>query len=345
MKAISRSLALFVMAAFVLVTGAPVPQDAEAKIILKIPTQSARPGTPRADYLVRFEKAVEKRTNGEIDVQIFWANSLVHAKEALEAVQLGTADMADLAVGYFSDKIRLLQVAGLPFTISDPVKAWQGTERVLKQIPQASAELTKFGHVRSWVWPPRRAISLWPTIPSVTWRTSRARRSAPSAASRPRPSRLGGGIPVSTTGGEMYEALQRKTIDARILSFEAAQRFKTYEVAKYMSKHRDGLYRRRHHVHHQPEKVGFGLSKEHQKIILEEGDKAGRWEAQAMKDDDLKFQKYLKGKGVIIVDFSAEDREKWRNSPGVKKIAGDWAATMEKQGLPGKKTLAVFLGE
>ncbi len=343
MKAISRSLALLVMAAFVLVTGAPVPQDAEAKIILKIPTQSARPGTPRADYLVRFEKAVEKRTNGEIDVQIFWANSLVHAKEALEAVQLGTADMADLAVGYFSDKIRLLQVAGLPFTISDPVKAWQGTERVLKQIPEASAELTKFGH---------KVVGMTATAsyqlvahdPIRNLADLKGKKVGTFGRIAPKAIKAGGGIPVSTTGGEMYEALQRKTIDARILSFEAAQRFKTYEVAKYMSKIEMGCIAGVSMFTINQRKWD-SLSKEHQKIILEEGDKAGRWEAQAMKDDDLKFQKYLKGKGVIIVDFSAEDREKWKNSAGVQKIAGDWAATMEKQGLPGKKTLAVFLGE
>ena len=343
MKVITRSLAFFVMAAFVLVTGAPVPQDAEAKIILKVPTQSARPGTPRADYLVRFQKAVAERTKGEIEVQIYWANSLVHAKEALEAVQLGTADMADLAVGYFSDKIRLLQVAGLPFSVSDPVKAWQGTERVLKRIPEASAELTKFGH---------KVVGMTATAsyqlvghdPIRNLAELKGKKVGTFGRIAPKAIKAGGGIPVSTTGGEMYEALQRKTIDARILSFEAAQRFKTYEVAKYMSKIEMGCIAGVSMFTINKRKWD-SLSKEHQKIILEEGDKAGRWEAQAMKDDDLKFQKYLKGKGVIIVDFSAEDREKWKNSPGVQKIAGDWVAGMEKQGLPGKKTLAAFLGE
>ena len=343
MRVISRSLAFFVMAAFVCATGVAVPNDAEAKIILKVPTQSARPGTPRADYLVRFQKAVAERTKGEIEVQIYWANSLVHAKEALEAVQLGTADMADLAVGYFSDKIRLLQVAGLPFSVSDPVKAWQGTERVLKQIPEASAELTKFGH---------KVVGMTATAsyqlvahdPIRNLADLKGKKVGTFGRIAPKAIKAGGGIPVSTTGGEMYEALQRKTIDARILSFEAAQRFKTYEVAKYMSKIEMGCIAGVSMFTINKRKWD-SLSKEHQKIILEEGDKAGRWEAQAMKDDDLKFQKYLKGKGVTIVDFSAEDREKWKNSAGVQKIAGDWAATMEKQGLPGKKTLAVFLGE
>ena len=100
-------------------------------------TQSSRPGTPRADYLVHFKNGVAKRTNGEIEVQIYWANSLVHAKEALEAVQSGTADMADLAVGYFSDKIKLLQVAGLPFSVSDPVVARTGGMRLLREVPEA----------------------------------------------------------------------------------------------------------------------------------------------------------------------------------------------------------------
>jgi TRAP-type C4-dicarboxylate transport system substrate-binding protein len=335
--------AVFLMAGALCAAGVVVPEDAESKIILKVATHSARPGTPRADYMVHFKKAVAERTNGEVEVQIFWANSLVHAKEALEAVQLGTADMADLAVGYFSDKIRLLQVAGLPFTISDPVKAWQGTERVLKQIPEASAELTKFGH---------KVVGMTATAsyqlvahdPIRNLADLQGKKVGTFGRIAPKAIKAGGGIPVSTTGGEMYEALQRKTIDARILSFEAAQRFKTYEVAKYMSKIEMGCIAGVNTFTINKRKWD-SLSKEHQKILLEEGEKVGKWEAQAMKDDDVKFQKYLTAKGVKIVDFSASDREKWKNSPGVQQIAGDWVASMEKQGLPGKKALAAFLGK
>ena len=343
MRAIPKSLAFFLMAAFVCATGAAVPNDAQAKIILKVPTQSARPGTPRADYLVRFQKAVAERTKGEIEVQIYWANSLVHAKEALDAVQLGTADMADLAVGYFSDKIRLLQVAGLPFTISDPVKAWQGTERVLKQIPQASAELTKFGH---------KVVGMTATAsyqlvahdPIRNLADLKGKKVGTFGRIAPKAIKAGGGIPVSTTGGEMYEALQRKTIDQRIISYEAHVRFKTYEVAKYVSTIDIGAIAGVNTFTMNKGKWN-SLSKEHQKILLEEGEKVGVWEAQAMKDDETKFKKYLQDKGVEVVEFSAKDREKWKNSPGVKKIADDWVKGMEKLGLPGKKVLALYRGE
>ena len=343
MRALSRSLVVFVLAGLMCAAGVVLPGDAQSKIILKVPTQSARPGTPRADYLVRFQKGVAERTQGEIEVQIFWANSLVHAKEALEAVQLGTADMADLAVGYFSDKIRLLQVAGLPFSVADPVESWEGIYRVLQQVPEARAELAKFGHVIVG----QAATASYQLVahdPIRNLADLKGKKVGTFGRIAPKAIKAGGAIPVSTTGGEMYEALQRKTIDARILSFEAAQRFKTYEVAKYMSRIEMGCIAGVTMFTINQRKWD-SLSKAHQQILLEEGDKAGRWEAQAMKDDDLKFQKYLKGKGVVIVDFSAEDREKWKNSPGVRKIAGDWVASMEKLGLPGKKALDVFLGE
>ena len=343
MTAVSKSLAVFLMAGVLCVAGLATPEDAQSKIILKVATQSARPGTPRADYLVHFKEGVAKRTNGEIEVQIFWANSLVHAKEALEAVQLGTSDMADLALGYFSDKIKLMQVAGLPFSVSDPVEARNGGLRLLREVPEALAEITKFGHV---------VVGMTATAdyqlvahePIRNLAELKGKKVGTFGRIAPKAIQAGGAIPVSTTGGEMYEALQRKTIDARILSFEAAQRFKTYEVAKYMSTIRLGAIAGVNTFTINKRKWD-SLSKEHQKILLEEGEKVGAWEAQAMKDDDLKFQKYLQGKGVKIVQFSDADREKWKATPGVKKIASDWVASVEKAGLPGKRALEVFLGK
>ena len=343
MTAVAKSLAVFLMAGLLCAAGAVVPGDAESKIILKVATQSSRPGTPRADYIVHFQKGVAERTQGEIEVQIFRANSLVHAKEALEAVQLGTSDMADLALGYFSDKIKLMQVAGLPFSVSDPVEARNGGLRLLREVPEALAEITKFGHV---------VVGMTATAdyqhvahePIRNLAELKGKKVGTFGRIAPKAIQAAGAIPVSTTGGEMYEALQRKTIDARILSFEAAQRFKTYEVAKYMSTIRMGAIAGVNTFTINKRKWD-SLSKEHQKILLEEGERVGKWEAQAMKDDDLKFQKYLQGKGVKIVQFADADREKWKNTPGVKKIAADWVASVEKAGLPGKRALEVFLGK
>ena len=343
MAALSKSLVVLVLAGLMGVAGVTVPGDAQAKIILKVATQSSRPGTPRADYLVHFKNGVAKRTNGEIEVQIYWANSLVHAKEALEAVQVGTADMADLAVAYFSDKIKLLQVGTLPFSVSDPVKAREGGMRLLREVPEALAELTKFGHVFVGMTATAEYhLNSRGPIPDLA--ALKGKKVGTFGRIAPKAIQAGGAVSVSTTGGEVYEALQRKTIDARIMSFETVQRFKTYEVAKYVNTIAMGCIAGVTPLTISKKKWD-SLSKEHQKILLEEGERVGAWEAKAMRDDDVKFQNFLKGQGVKIVEFSRSDREKWKNSPGVKRIAGDWVKSVEALGLPGKKALAAYVGK
>ncbi len=343
MKALSRTLAVFLTAGLLCVAGVTVPGDAQAKIILKVATQSSRPGTPRADYLVHFKNGVAKRTNGEIEVQIYWANSLVHAKEALEAVQVGTADMADLAVAYFSDKIKLLQVGTLPFSVSDPVKAREGGMRLLREVPEALAELTKFGHVFVGMTATAEYhLNSREPIPDLA--ALKGKKVGTFGRIAPKAIQAGGAVSVSTTGGEVYEALQRKTIDARIMSFETVQRFKTYEVAKYVNTIAMGCIAGVTPFTINKDKWD-SLSKEHQKILLEEGERVGVWEAKAMRDDDVKFQNFLKSQGVKIIEFSRSDREKWKNTPGVKQIAGDWVKSVEALGLPGKKALAAYVGK
>ena len=343
MAALSKSLVVLVLAGLMGVAGVAVPDDAQAKIILKVTTQSTRPGTPRADYLVHFKNGVAKRTNGEIEVQIYWANSLVHAKEALEAVQVGTADMADLAVAYFSDKIKLLQVGTLPFSVSDPVKAREGGMRLLREVPEALAELTKFGHVFVGMTATAEYhLNSREPIPDLA--ALKGKKVGTFGRIAPKAIQAGGAVSVSTTGGEVYEALQRKTIDARIMSFETVQRFKTYEVAKYVNTIAMGCIAGVTPFTINKDKWD-SLSKEHQKILLEEGERVGVWEAKAMRDDDVKFQNFLKSQGVKIIEFSRSDREKWKNSPGVKQIAGDWVKSVEALGLPGKKALAAYVGK
>ena len=343
MAALSKSLVVLVLAGLMGVAGVTVPGDAQAKIILKVTTQSTRPGTPRADYLVHFKNGVAKRTNGEIEVQIYWANSLVHAKEALEAVQVGTADMADLAVAYFSDKIKLLQVGTLPFSVSDPVKAREGGMRLLREVPEALAELTKFGHVFVGMTATAEYhLNSREPIPDLA--ALKGKKVGTFGRIAPKAIQAGGAVSVSTTGGEVYEALQRKTIDARIMSFETVQRFKTYEVAKYVNTIAMGCIAGVTPFTINKDKWD-SLSKEHQKILLEEGERVGVWEAKAMRDDDVKFQNFLKSQGVKIIEFSRSDREKWKNSPGVKQIAGDWVKSVEALGLPGKKALAAYVGK
>jgi TRAP-type C4-dicarboxylate transport system substrate-binding protein len=142
----------------------------------------------------------------------------------------------------------------------------------------------------------------------------------------------------------MYEALQRGTIDARALSYESSKRFKLYEVAKYMSDVNLGMVAGVNLLSINQDRWN-SLSSANQKILLEEGNKAGEWEAQAMKDGNAVFKEFLEKKGMKMIKFSSKDREKWKGHPKIKAIADQWVASMEKKGLPGKRVLSIFLGK
>ncbi|MEE9612687.1 MAG: C4-dicarboxylate TRAP transporter substrate-binding protein [Desulfatiglandales bacterium] len=325
--------------AFVLV----MPDQARPETVLKLSTHSPGPGTPRTDYLVRFKKAVEKRTGGEVKVKIFWANSLVHAKELLEATQVGTVDLADLPVSYFSDKLRLIQVASLPFSVSDEVEQRDGLLRVIKKVPQVVKELERFKHVLLAV-TATSSYQLPSRSPIRNLADLQGKKVGTFGKTLPKVIQASGARPVSISGGEMYEALQRGTIDARALSYESSKRFKLYEVAKYMSDVNLGMVAGVNLLSINQD-IWKSLSSANQKILLEEGKKAGEWEAQAMKDGNAVFKEFLEKKGMKMIKFSSKDREKWKGHPNIKAIADQWVASMEKKGLPGKRVLSIFLGK
>ena len=258
----------------------------------------------------------------------------------MEAVQVGTTDIGHIAVSYFSDKLRLITVATLPFSVNDPVKMRNNALRVIAKVPEVRKEWERFGHV---------AVSVFSTgsfqLPSRTPIRNLADLQGKKVGGFgrivPKLMHAAGAVPVSISAGEMYQALQRGTIDARVLSYEATKRFKLYEVTKYISEVDLGGLAGVNLI-----TINRGrwesLTPEQRKIILEVGEEAGAWEAQAMKDGDVKFKQELVTKGMKVIKFSEDDRNKWKNSPAVKKLEQEWVEQREAQGLPGKRVLSLY---
>jgi TRAP-type C4-dicarboxylate transport system substrate-binding protein len=80
-----------------------------------------------------------------------------------------------------------------------------------------------------------------------------------------------------------------------------------------------------------------------QKIIREESLK---WPAYQNMIDNKKRAKFIgimKKKGAKFSDLSAAERTKWAKT--MPNIATEWAARMEKKGLPGNKLLSAYMNE
>ena len=114
--------------AFMLALVAAGPAAMAAPIIFKVATAEAD-GTSTSIAFREFEKFVEEKTNGQVDVQYYPANVLGGEREIVEGVALGTIQLcfpASSVLSMYGDKFNLLE---LPFVYDGydaAYAAWEG---------------------------------------------------------------------------------------------------------------------------------------------------------------------------------------------------------------------------
>ena len=117
---VCKSKALVVvMAAALLVPS--LGKEAGAKIQMKIgyPTTA----DPQHDYAVKFVAEVKRRTNGEIDGQVFPTSQLGKIPRQIEGIQLGTQEGFFAPPGFLQGVNKAFQVADIPGLFADHAHA------------------------------------------------------------------------------------------------------------------------------------------------------------------------------------------------------------------------------
>jgi TRAP-type C4-dicarboxylate transport system substrate-binding protein len=115
-RAAVGSLAVAVLA----LAGAPSTWPAEAKpIVIRLST-GLSPSSLRAAAVTYFADAVDKMSDGRIEVQIFWSGSLGGVqRSAIDTVRAGGAEMTDISTSNYSAINRTWSFFDLPFLFKD----------------------------------------------------------------------------------------------------------------------------------------------------------------------------------------------------------------------------------
>ena len=72
---------------------APVQASAQSKPIILKYSDPSKEGTARTDATKETMLEIEKRTGGRVKHEFYWSESLVKAKDSLEAIKAGTCDL------------------------------------------------------------------------------------------------------------------------------------------------------------------------------------------------------------------------------------------------------------
>jgi TRAP-type C4-dicarboxylate transport system substrate-binding protein len=180
-----------------------------------------------------FADEVKKRSGGKITIQIFWGESMGKAMELLNLVRSGAVDMAATAQGYFPSQLPLVGATNaLMMQFDNNGQAVRITTEMVEQNAAIQEELKRnnihpiyFHSVN--VFRPLCSkkiekiedfkglkIRAWGEYVPAMWKSL-------------------GATGVNVLPQEMYESLQRGTIDCAFYPADLSDASKLYEVAKF----------------------------------------------------------------------------------------------------------------
>ncbi|RDD96939.1 hypothetical protein DTW92_10230 [Paracoccus pantotrophus] len=183
----------------------------------------------------KFAEILSEKSGGKIKVQFFWSGSLGGAGELMELGQSGAVDVVSFVPTYHPAQWPLIGLTNsLPMTFKDPITAMNAQDYQIKNNPAVQAEIAGNG-LKLLQIHGLEPYRLQCTSPIETLEDLKGKRIRSFGEWPPYVLNELGAVPVNITLTEMYEALQRGTLDCAYNSYENAGFMKLSEVAPHFS--------------------------------------------------------------------------------------------------------------
>lgn len=256
-----------------------------------------------AQVIDKWAAEVEAQSNGDIDVQIFGANSLRDAKQNIPAVAKGHIECAFSVNFQWGKTVPTMNVTLKPYSVTDKdvLAKWPGS-------PAAAfldAKLLEKG-VRNTVWLFTTRMSAYtsngaPLISPDDFKGVKIRgiNSLVDAGLVAL-----GAAPSAMSGSKVYQALSTGVIDAGLTDISAAYSRKYYEVQDYVTV--SPLFSVFFHGYVNPAWYD-GLSDSNKKALQVASDKAAVWAMELTEASAAKAPDQLREKGMKVHIHTASE--------------------------------------
>jgi TRAP-type C4-dicarboxylate transport system substrate-binding protein len=336
MKTLTRITSLLVMLSL-LAGGAavqPPPATAQAApIVWNLPTVAAPTYYHTVNYQAWGAKVKEK-SGGRMEIRVHPASSLYPGPELIPAVLDGRSEVGTVLAAYLTDVLLEMGPLELPFMTSD-MREHKKAAMALR--PFYTEMLAKKGLKLLSIntWPSQQIFSTAPIRTVADWKGKKIRVYGADSANV---TRLLGGAPVNIAFGEVYTALEKRTVDGAMTSATNAEPMKFFEVAKFLDYWYIAGAAQEWLVANQ--KAWDALPKDLQQIVLD-AVKETNLEEKEWSDAaafDTRVRKRLPELGMTIVDPPKEELAKAR-----KLAKGAWDIWLKRTGADGKRGLELAL--
>lgn len=293
----------------------------------------------RAEAIKWMDAELRERTGGELGLDVTWGGTLLGAKNAIDGVGSGVADLASVVPVYEPGKLTAWRVSDVR-QISDEYVGMMATYELMTQNEEAAANFADQGvrYVANFTTGPTQLLSREPitTLAELQGKKLRATGNFGKAFE------ANGAAAVSMSQPDVYQALSTGTIDATASYAYVINSYKQYEVASHLTTIDMG------------QNLGWGivmnartwssLTPEQQEVVTELGRDATLYLAQKMYESRTEILEKLR-EGVdgntITEHEGAEDMRKALIESA--ELAGmSWLEGARDQGLDADGLLAAF---
>jgi TRAP-type C4-dicarboxylate transport system substrate-binding protein len=229
---ITTTLALLALA---LVAGdaalVPAPAGAQAKPVVWNLPHVAAPSYYHTLNYTAFANKVKEKSQGRMEIRVHPASSLYPSHELIPALVDGRAEIGPVVSGYLTDILLEIGPLDLPF-MTGSLEEHRKAANALR--PFFTEMLAKRGLKLLAInaWPTQQLFSLTPIKTVADWKGKKVRVYGADSANT---ARALGAAPVNLGFGEVYTALEKKTVDGAMTSATNAEPMKFFEVAKFIN--------------------------------------------------------------------------------------------------------------
>lgn len=290
------------------------------------------PGTLSGYAAELVKEEIEKATDGEVTVKIFWGGSLLKGKEMLRGVSEGMVSMGHVNPNYFPNQLPMNGAyAVLPQGPSEYENInWLFKESMTK-VPELQEELLKNNQVTLFEFAvlPKSLTSTKPIASLADYKGYKIRASNRWALSM---LEAAGAVPVSVPWSDCFMALQTGTVDAVYTNLDSIHRSKLDEIAPniFLCK---PLWSGTKFITTINKKTWDKMSEETQKQIWTAMDRvAERYAAEFEKTWD-QVVKEMTDMGCVMNSITPEDVKTWSNMPVIEELQATWIKEQEERGV------------
>lgn len=275
---------------------------------------------------------MERRSQGRIKVEYYWSNSLVPAQQLIDAVQKGVADIAFINPAYQPGKMPLLSVISI--AVGDVCPSAKALQELM-QMPEVKAELDSMNmhylgpltNNTYGVWTRKKQVRNLNDLKGLKLRAVGNHANLLSAL---------GGVPVSLGAPEIYQAIEKGTLDGALANPSFALGYKWDEVTKYYYPIPFGGLGQFVVINKSSwEKIPPDLQK---RATALHDIACGAAQEIYQGGGEVLLEKAVAQGKTVVTQPSEQDMAKMQEVTKAK-IAADWVAKMNKRGLPGQKVL------